>query len=59
MTPDSLVTTSENIKEFKDYTYTVNEIGNYTVFMIKVVFKSTNASKVPRIRDFRAIALGT
>lgn len=59
MNPDSLVTTSENVREFKDYTYTVNDIGNYTVFLIKVVFKSTNAAKVPRIRDFRAIALGT
>lgn len=59
MTADSLVTTSENLREFKDYTYTVNEIGDYTVFMIKVVFKSTNGAKVPRIRDFRAIALGT
>ena len=56
---DTLVTTSENVKEFKDYTYTVNDIGNYTVFMIKIVFKSTNIAKVPRIRDFRAIALGT
>jgi hypothetical protein len=59
MNPDSLVTTSENVREFKDYTYTVNDIGNYTVFLIKVVFKSTNSAKVPRIRDFRAIALGT
>ena len=59
MSLDSLVTTSEDTNEFKDYSYTVNSIGEFTVFKIKVVFKSTNTAKVPRIRDFRAIALGT
>ena len=59
MTIDDLVSTTENASEFKDYIYTVDEIGDYTVFMIKVVFKSINTAKVPRIRDFRAIALGT
>ena len=59
MNLDTLVTTSEATNEFKDYTYTANGVGNFTVFAIKVVFKSTNSSKVPRIRDFRAIALGT
>lgn len=59
MSLDSLVTTSENASEFKDYTYTVNSIGEFSVFAIKIVFKSTNAARVPRVRDFRAIALGT
>ena len=56
---DSPVPTSANENEFRDYTYTVDGISDYTVFSIKVVMKSINSSAVPRIRDFRAIALGT
>jgi hypothetical protein len=35
----------------------VNQSNQFTVFAIKIVFKSNNSSVVPKIKDLRAIAL--
>ena len=46
---------------FREYTYLAGGIGGdltpFSVFQLKVVMTSTNSSKVPRIKDLRAIAL--
>ena len=52
----------ENPEVFRSYEYLVGGQGgslpSFNQFQIKVVFKSTSSSKVPVIRDLRAIALG-
>ena len=48
---------------FRDYEYLAGGIGGsltpFTTFQIKIVFTSTNSSKVPTIQDLRAIAMAT
>jgi hypothetical protein len=48
---------------FRDYEYLAGGIGGaltpFTTFQVKVVFTSTNSSKVPTIQDLRVIALAT
>ena len=48
---------------FRDYEYLVGGIGGtltpFTTFQVKIVFTSTNSSKVPTIQDLRVIALAT
>jgi hypothetical protein len=51
--------TTENISTFKDYEYLNEGLTPFTLLAVKVVLKSQNSSKVPRIRDFRVIALAT
>jgi hypothetical protein len=58
---DSPVQTDENPSVFREYRYTIGGTGGtlppFITFQIKIVMKSTNSSKVPVFRDFRAIAL--
>ena len=60
---ETLPQTDENVNVFRQYEYTIGGLGGtldpFTTFQLKVVMKSQNSSKVPRIRDLRAIALGT
>ena len=59
-TIDSAVATTDDQAVFRDYEYTINSISpNFTTFQIKIVLKSTQSTKVPRVKDFRVIALGT
>lgn len=51
--------TTENATTFKDYEYLNEGLTAFTSVAVKVVLKSQNSSKVPRIRDFRVIALAT
>jgi hypothetical protein len=48
---------------FRDYEYLAGGIGGtlspFTTFQVKIVFTSTNSSKVPTIQDLRVIALAT
>jgi hypothetical protein len=59
MTLDTTVddTESSNPKQFKDYTYTADNIGKFTAFSIKLVLRGGNSSRVPKIKSFRGIAL--
>jgi hypothetical protein len=54
-TVDNGVSTDPN--KFKEYTYTANNIGTFTAFAIKLVMRGGNSSQVPKIKDFRGIAL--
>lgn len=59
-TIDDDVATTDDPTQFNDYEYTIDNITpNFTTFAVKVVFRSQSSNKVPRIKDFRAIALGT
>lgn len=48
---------------FREYEYLAGGIGGqltpFTVFQVKIVFTSTNSSKVPTVQDLRVIALAT
>ena len=37
--------------------YVIDPPGTFTVFQIKIVMRSTNSSRIPTIKDLRAIAL--
>ena len=60
-TADNTVQTDENPNRFREYRYTIGGEGGFldafTTFQVKIVMNSTNSSKVPVFRDFRAIAL--
>ena len=60
---DTIVQTDEDLTIFRDYEYTIGGLNGtlepFTIFQLKIVMRSQNSSKVPAIRDLRAIALGT
>ena len=56
---DQIIQPDDDPNIFREYEYTVNDIDAFDIFQIKLVFRSQNTSTVPRVRDFRAIALGT
>jgi len=55
--------TDNNRDIFRDYQYLIGGQGGnldpFTTFQLKFVFRSSNSSRVPRLRDLRTIALGT
>jgi len=54
--PDDLVTPSIG-SEFKDYTFSIEELPPFTKFQIKIDMVGTNQAQPPLIKDLRAIAL--
>lgn len=59
--PESTPAPDDNPTIFRDYQYLAGGIGGtltpFTRMQFKIVMRSINASKVPLIRDFRAIAM--
>ena len=58
-TIDQAIQTDDDPNVFREYTYTIDSLDSFNTYQFKMVFTSTNASAVPRVSDFRAIALGT
>lgn len=56
---DNQIQSDDNPNVFREYRYTIENLDSFNTFQFKLVFKSTNDASVPRVRDFRAIALGT
>jgi len=56
-TPDRFVPASRTLDEFRDYQFTANDLVEFSGFQIKVIMTGTSQAYVPRIRDFRSIAL--
>ena len=54
--PDGQVPASLN-NQFLEYEFTVDDIGNFTAYKIKIVMSGTNQAQPPRITDLRTIAL--
>jgi hypothetical protein len=54
---DTFVPNSNFDTEFNDHEFTVNNLPEFRAYAIKVIFTSTNQANVPRLRDFRVIAL--
>ena len=55
--PDRRVPSSRTLDEFRDYQFTANDLPEFHGFQIKVILTSSNQAIVPRIKDFRTIAL--
>ncbi len=59
--PETAMPADEEIAVFREYKYLIGGqngvLPAFTKFQIKIVFRSTNSAKVPRIRDLRIIAL--
>jgi hypothetical protein len=47
---------SDNTEEFREVEYTISP-GDFSVFALKIVFRSINSSRVPQCKDLRAIAV--
>lgn len=43
--------------QYKEYVYEIKDLPEFVAFAVKIVMTGTNNSKVPKFRDFRAIAL--
>ena len=54
--PDAKVASSTG-GEFLEYQFSVDNLTEFTGFVIKVVFSGTNEAQAPRFSDLRAIAL--
>jgi hypothetical protein len=57
VSPNENIPFTDNPEEFNEVEYTVDTGNAFTVFAIKIVMLSQNTSRVPTIRDLRAIAL--
>lgn len=56
VTPVSPIPISDNVNSFSEIEYNVDPAA-FTAFAVKISLTSTNSSKVPSLRNFRAIAL--
>jgi hypothetical protein len=54
-TPDEAVAISETNTDFKDYSYTLEDMEPFNAVAVKLVMKSTNSAQVPIFTDFRLI----
>jgi len=61
-TVETSMPSDEDTTKFRDYEYLIGGRGGsidpFTQFQLKMVFTSTNSSKIPTIQDLRVIALG-
>lgn len=48
---------NSRLDEFLDQEYDLDNLSSFSTFQVKVVFRTTNTSRVPRIKDLRVIAL--
>ena len=61
--PDTLIQKTNNLDfnsgnlEYKEYTFTVDNLEPFRYYRIKLVLGSTNQVYVPRVKDLRVIAL--
>ena len=59
LTQDATIEAATGYNDFREYSYSADDLTPFNIFAIKIVMKGTNTSDVPRITDFRALALGT
>ena len=51
---------SVDVGDFKDYEWAEDYLDDeFTTVQIKIVLKSTNTSRIPRLKDYRTLALAT
>ena len=54
--PDASIIKSNSGIEFTDNTYSASNLPAFDAIQVKLVFRSTNACRVPRIKDLRIVA---
>lgn len=54
-TPDEDIAISQNSDDFKEYSFTIEDIEPFNAISIKLVLKSTNSTQVPIFTDFRLV----
>ena len=54
---DKVVNPNESEDAFSEYKFTAENTPQFNGFMIKLVMTSTNQAEVPRVKNFRSIAL--
>jgi hypothetical protein len=54
---DRFIPNSNFDNQFNDHEFTITNLPEFRAYAIKLIFTSTNQAYVPRIRDFRVIAL--
>ena len=54
---DQLIDSSSTFSDFKDYEFTIDQLPEFDGFSIKIIMAGTDQSRVPLIKDLRAIAL--
>ncbi len=54
--PDEDVAISQSQIDFKDYSFTVEDIEPFNAIAVKLVMKSTNSTQPPIFKDFRLVA---
>ena len=57
-TIDQTIQSDDDRDIYREYEYTIEE-DQFTRFVFKLVFTSSDEARYPRVRDFRAIALNT
>ena len=53
---DAPIVKSISNVDFTDVTYSLKDLSPFDAIQVKIVFKSTNACRVPRVKDLRIIA---
>ena len=46
-------------EQYDEYQYIINDLDEFVSFSVKIVMRTSNSAKVPKIKDLRVIALGT
>ena len=54
---DVIPTANENYNSFSEYSFNHTFNEDFNIYAIKIVMRSTNEARVPRIRDLRVIAI--
>ena len=65
--PDVIVNPSLSINQFNEYEYTAGvtddglgtSLGEFISFQIKIVLRTTNSARPPRVKQLRVLALAT
>src|SRR6056300_102495 len=53
--PDAFVPADET--QYREYTYSIDELPSFNGFQIKLVFSGTNQAKYPVVKNLRVIAV--
>lgn len=54
--PVTPIVKSDNPSEFLDFMYEADNIPQFSALSIKIVFRSSNSSQIPSVKDLRVIA---
>jgi hypothetical protein len=55
--PDQNIESSSTDSDFKDYEYSIDQLPEFDGYSIKIIMTGIDQSRVPLIKELRAIAL--